>query len=195
MSFIQIRDQFGNPPPASGRLDVALTPKGFSTPQDRRFTDNAGNVSFTGCELVWPTANGDFVLSVNTANVNPDYGDATLHVSDIEAQAYTITVAKLNAPQPSACPVNHDKGQFEKWFWDLVAKYNEPTCTNDAMQRLATKPEFMNCQMLWQNQKVYAPAQWRPRIFQPPQNPPNYDSPWPYDCGSYGSPWVLTPRY
>lgn len=195
MSFIKVRDQNGNPPEPSGRLDVALTPSGFTSPQDRRFTDNAGNVSFTGCTIVWPDAHGKFKLEVNTTNVNNNYGTGSLDVPDIEAQEYLITVQKHSdpVPVPGKCPVNHDKGQFTEWFWAMINRTGITVCSNQALVQLA--PELEKCGMVWQNQKVYPQDKWRPRIFQPPLNPPNYDSPWFVDCGDFGGPWVLTFRY
>lgn len=188
MSFIRVRDQFGNPPPPSGRIDVALIPQGFTSPQDRRFTDDAGNVSFTGCTIVWPDAHGVFMLAANTANVNPAYGNATVTTQNIEAAPIDLVIQKL-AVGPG-CPVNYDKAQFTTWF-NAIKVGN--TVTREAM--IAMTPAVHACGFEWQND-CRPNTEWRPRIHQPPfLNGPCSGSTHDVDLGDFGGPWTLTFRY
>lgn len=189
MSFIKVRDQNGNPPSPAGRLDVALTPDGFNSPQDRRFTDNEGNVSFTGCNLVWPDAHGKFTLDVNTANVNPDYLTAHVHTDDIEAAPILITIPK-SGQSGNQCPVNFNKQQFTDWFNRIKVG---DTVTITAMEVMAGSLKV--CGFEWQNM-CRSSDEWRPRIHQPPfLNGPCTGSTHDVDCGYFGSAWVLTFRY
>lgn len=185
MSFIQIRDQYGNAPPATGRLDVALTPQGFTSPQDRRFTDDAGNVAFTGCGLVWPDAKGTFRLDVNTANVNPNYGSASLAVSDIEAQVYTIVVQKkgdaVGEPGGGVWG-NGGYGTCDEWKsrvfaifkahgYSTVGPDNEGQGAKQAPYLRATQSEIQALHpspfVQWQRESVGSPPELRPRLFLP----------------------------
>lgn len=199
MSFIQVRDQFGNPPAAPcDRLSVQLIPDdwvGGHGAQDDRFTDNAGNTSFPGAEQLWPASG--YTLTVNKVNVDAKYGSTEKHVTakELEASPITLTVQKTDAPnppQPGTCPVNYDKQQFTTWFFGLVTKYNEPIVSTSAMGRMAN--DLVACGMLWQNQGIYPVDQWRPRIHQAPIRP-DHDSDHNVDCGDFGLPWKLTFRY
>lgn len=189
MSFIKVRDQNGNSPLPEGRLDVALTPDGFNSPQDRRFTDNAGNVSFTGCNLVWPDAHGKFTLEVNTANVNPNYKTSSVTTNDIEANEILITVEKVGVPPINQCPNPNDKNAVSNWFFTLANSVGAHTNTETNRQLMI--PSFNSCQVAWQNQNR---PPMRARFFLNASGP-NLDSNFIVDTGNEGSLFILTFRY
>ncbi len=190
MSFIRVRDQFGNiPPPPCDRINVRLSVghKSSDDAYDDRFTDDAGNTSFPH---PLPSDDG-YTLYANYRNVNPKYGQSSVYVADLELKPVDIAIEKLHVdPPPQECPVGFDKTSFTAWF-NRVKVGSGPSEAN----MKAMHPALQKCGFEWQND-CRPSSEWRPRIHQPPfLNGPCSGSTHDVDCGDFGGPWILTFRY